>query len=136
METDRILCGDALEMLRTLPDNSVHCCVTSPPYYALRDYGMDGQIGREERPAQYVVRLTEVFSEVRRVLLPSGTPWLNIADTYCGTGSKGDHLDPKNPSGRNGQGVSLAQRVENVKAKDMPTGAAMRRASRSAASVR
>ena len=115
---------------------SVHCCITSPPYYALRDYGVDGQIGREDTPAQYVARLTEVFSEVRRVLLPSGTLWLNIADTYCGTGSKGDHLDPKNPSGRNEQGVSLAQRVENVKAKDMPTGAAMRRASRSAASVR
>ena len=119
MELDTIFCGDALDVLRTLPDNSVHCCITSPPYYALRDYGVDGQIGREERPAQYVVRLTEVFSEVRRVLLPSGTLWLNIADTYCGTGSKGDHLDPKNPSGRNEQGVSLAQRVENVKAKDM-----------------
>lgn len=119
MELDTIFCGDALDVLRTLPDNSVHCCITSPPYYALRDYGMDGQIGREDTPAQYVARLTEVFSEVQRVLLPSGTLWLNIADTYCGTGSKGDHLDPKNPSGRNGQGVSLAQRVENVKAKDM-----------------
>ena len=119
MELDTIFCGDALDVLRTLPDSFVHCCITSPPYYALRDYGVDGQIGREERPAQYVARLTEVFSEVRRVLLPSGTLWLNIADTYCGTGSKGDHLDPKNPSGRNGQCVSLAQRVENVKAKDM-----------------
>ena len=136
MEIDTIFRGDALDVLRTLPDNSVHCCITSPPYYTLRDYGMDGQIGREERPAQYVARLTEVFSEVRRVLLPSGTLWLSIADTYCGTGSNGDHLDPKNPSGRNEQGVSLAQRVENVKAKDMPTEAAMRRASRSAASVR
>ena len=119
MELDTIFCGDALDVLRTLPDNFVHCCITSPPYYALRDYGMDGQIGREDTPAQYVARLTEVFSEVRRVLLPSGTLWLNIADTYCGTGSKGDHLDPKNPSGRNEHGVSLAQRVENVKAKDM-----------------
>lgn len=122
MELDTIFCGDALDVLRTLPDNFVHCCITSPPYYALRDYGMDGQIGREDTPAQYVARLTEVFSEVRRVLLPSGTLWLNIADTYCGTGSKGDHLDPKNPSGRNEQGVSLAQRVENVKAKDMLDG--------------
>ena len=136
MELDTIFCGDALDVLRTLPDNFVHCCITSPPYYALRDYGMDGQIGREERPAQYVARLAEVFPEVRRVLLPSGTLWLNIAVTYCGTGSKGDHLAQKNPSGRNEQGVSLAQRVENVKAKDMPTEAAMRRASRSAASVR
>lgn len=119
MELDTIFCGNALDVLRTLPDNFVHCCITSPPYYALRDYGAEGQIGREDTPAQYVARLTKVFSEVRRVLLPSGTLWLNIADTYCGTGSKGDHLDPKNPSGRNGQYVSLAQRVENVKAKDM-----------------
>ena len=119
MELDTIFCGNALDVLRTLPDNYVHCCITSPPYYALRDYGMDGQIGREDTPAQYVARLTEVFSEVRRVLRPNGTLWLNIADTYCGTGSKGDHLDPKNPSGRNGQCLSLAQRVENVKAKDM-----------------
>ena len=119
MELDTIFCGDALDVLRTLPDNSVHCCITSPPYYALRDYGAAGQIGREDTPAQYVARLTEVFSEVWRVLRPNGTLWLNIADTYCGTGSKGDHLDPKNPSGRNGQCVSLAQRVENVKAKDM-----------------
>ena len=119
MELDTIFCGDALNVLRTLPDNFVHCCITSPPYYALRDYGVDGQIGREDTPAQYVARLTEVFSEVWRVLRPNGTLWLNIADTYCGTGSKGDHLDPKNPSGRNGQCVSLAQRVENVKAKDM-----------------
>lgn len=73
METDRILCGDALEMLRTLPDNSVHCCITSPPYYALRDYGAERQIGREDTPAQYVARLTDVFSEVRRVLRPGGT---------------------------------------------------------------
>ena len=119
MELDTIFCGNALDVLRTLPDNFVHCCITSPPYYALRDYGVDGQIGREDTPAQYVARLTDVFSEVRRVLRPNGTLWLNIADTYCGSGSKGDHLAPKNPSGRNGQRVSLAQRVENVKAKDM-----------------
>ena len=81
MELDTIFCGDALDVLRTLPDNFVHCCITSPPYYALRDYGMDGQIGSEDTPAQYVARLTEVFSEVRCVLLPSGTLWLNIADT-------------------------------------------------------
>ena len=71
MELDTIFCGDALDVLRTLPDNFVHCCITSPPYYALRDYGAGGQIGREDTPAQYVARLTEVFSEVRRVLLPS-----------------------------------------------------------------
>ena len=119
METDRILCGDALEMLRTLPDNSVHCYVTSPPYYALRDYGVDGQIGREDTPAQYVARLTDVFSEVRRVLRPSGTLWLNIADTYAGKGNQGDSVDPKYPNGRTGQTVAINRRVEGCKAKDM-----------------
>ena len=119
METDRILCGDALEMLRTLPDNSVHCCVTSPPYYALRDYGVDGQIGREDTPAQYVARLTDVFSEVRRVLRPSGTLWLNIADTYAGKGNQGDSVDPIYPNGRTGQTVAINRRVEGCKAKDM-----------------
>ncbi len=119
METDRILCGDALEMLRTLPDNSVHCCITSPPYYALRDYGVDGQIGREDTPAQYVARLTDVFSEVRRVLRPSGTLWLNIADTYAGKGNQGDSVDPKYPNGRTGQTVAINRRVERCKAKDM-----------------
>lgn len=61
MELDTIFCGDALNVLRTLPDNFVHCCITSPPYYALRDYGAEGQIGREDTPTQYVARLTEVF---------------------------------------------------------------------------
>ena len=119
METDRILCGDALEMLRTLPDNSVHCCVTSPPYYVLRDYGVDGQIGREDTPAKYVARLTDVFTEVRRVLRPSGTLWLNIADTYAGKGNQGDSVDPKYPNGRTGQTVAINRRVEGCKAKDM-----------------
>ena len=119
METDRILCGDALEMLRTLPDNSVHCCVTSPPYYALRDYGVDGQIGREDTPAQYVARLTDVFSEVRRVLRPGGTLWLNIADTYAAKGKPCDSVDPKYPKGRNGQMAEINRKVEGCKAKDM-----------------
>ena len=119
METDRILCGDALEMLRTLPDNSVHCCITSPPYYALRDYGAEGQIGREDTPAQYVARLTDVFSEVRRVLRPGGTLWLNIADTYAAKGKPGESMDPKYPKGRTGQMAEINRKVEGCKAKDM-----------------
>ena len=90
MELDTILCGDSLNMLKALPESSVHCCVTSPPYYGLRDYGMDAQIGREATPEEYISRLTAVFREVRRVLRPDGTLWVNIADSYCGTGSKGD----------------------------------------------
>ena len=79
LSLNTILCGDSLKILKTLPDNSVHCCVTSPPYYGLRDYGMAGQIGREPIPEQYIVRLVEIFREVRRVLRADGTLWLNIA---------------------------------------------------------
>ena len=89
LTTDTIINRDALYALKELPDESVHCCVTSPPYYALRDYGLDAQIGREDTPEEYIERLTEVFRELRRVLRSDGTFWLNIADTYCGTGSKG-----------------------------------------------
>ena len=119
MQADRIYCGDALTVLKTLPDNSVNCCITSPPYYALRDYGVDGQIGREETPALYVERLTSIFREVRRVLTPDGTLWLNIADTYAGKGNQGESLDPKYPNGRTGQVVALNGKVEGCKAKDM-----------------
>lgn len=119
MQTDRIYCGDALTVLKTLPDSSVNCCVTSPPYYALRDYGVDGQSGREETPALYVERLTSIFREVRRVLTPDGTLWLNIADTYAGKGNQGEALDPKYPNGRTGQIVALNGKVEGCKAKDM-----------------
>ena len=97
MKTDVIINRDCLMALRELPADSVHCCVTSPPYYALRDYGMDAQIGREDTPEEYIGRLVAVFRELKRVLRPDGTFWLNIADTYCGTGSKGACADPKNP---------------------------------------
>ena len=70
MSTYRILLGDCRETLRTLPDASVHCCVTSPPYWGLRDYGHDGQLGLEQTPEEYVARMVEVFREVRRVLRP------------------------------------------------------------------
>ncbi|MCQ5089468.1 DNA-methyltransferase [Ruthenibacterium lactatiformans] len=114
-----IINRDALYALRELPAESVHCCVTSPPYYALRDYGLDAQIGQEKTPEEYIRRLIDVFHEVKRVLRSDGTLWLNIADTYCGTGSKGGYTDPKNPKGRNGQAVSLAYRVEGCKQKDL-----------------
>lgn len=117
--TDVILCSDNLKALRAMPADSVHCCVTSPPYYGLRDYEIEGQIGREDTPEQYIARLVEVFREVRRVLRPDGTLWLNIADTYCGTGSKAGHVDPKNPKGRTGQQVALNHRVQGCKQKDL-----------------
>ena len=119
IQLDIIHTGDCLEVLKILPDESVHCCVTSPPYYALRDYGMEEQIGREATPKEYISRLTEVFTEVRRVLRSDGTLWLNIADTYAGKGNQGDFVDPKNPKGRNGQAVALNYKVEGCKPKDM-----------------
>lgn len=89
----RILQGDCREVLRTLPDASVQCVVTSPPYYGLRDYGVAGQIGLEQTPAEYVEQMVAVFREVRRVLRDDGTCWLNLGDSYAsggGTGIQGE----------------------------------------------
>lgn len=83
---DKIINMDAIAGLKELPDNSIDCCVTSPPYYALRDYGVDGQIGLEETPQCYIDRLTDVFYEVKRVMKTEGTLWLNIGDSYWGGG--------------------------------------------------
>ena len=77
-----ILHGDCLEKLKTLADSSVDCVVTSPPYWGLRDYGVPGQLGLEATPEEYVARMVEVFREVRRVLKPEGTLWLNLGDSY------------------------------------------------------
>jgi DNA modification methylase len=76
--------GDCLEILKTLPDESVHCVVTSPPYWGLRDYGVDGQLGLEKDFRDYVTTLVSIFREVRRVLRNDGTLWLNLGDTYSG----------------------------------------------------
>lgn len=81
--------GDALERLREMPDGSVQCVVTSPPYWGLRDYGEDGQLGLEETPEEYVANMVEVFREVRRVLRGNGTLWLNLGDSYAATGKSG-----------------------------------------------
>ena len=82
----KILCGDAAQILKTLPQKSVNMCVTSPPYYGLRDYGEQEQIGIEKTPQEYIARLVEVFDEVHRVLADDGTLWLNIGDCYAGSG--------------------------------------------------
>src|SRR5690348_7975273 len=82
----QIIQGDALEALLGVESGRVNCCVTSPPYYGLRDYGVAGQIGLEPTPAEYIARMVEVFREVRRVLADDGTLWLNIGDSYASTG--------------------------------------------------
>ena len=78
-------CGDALALLREMPDKCVQTCVTSPPYWGLRDYGVAGQLGLERTPEEYVAHMVEVFREVRRVLRDDGTLWLNLGDSYCAT---------------------------------------------------
>lgn len=119
LETDRIIHSDSLQALQTMPSDSVHCCVTSPPYYGLRDYGVAGQIGRESTPERYIESLAAVFHEVWRVLRTDGTLWLNISDSYCGTGNKAHCLDPKYPNGRTGQRVALNNKVQGCKSKDL-----------------
>lgn len=83
---NRIIIGDALERLRELPDEIADVCVTSPPYYGLRDYGVDGQVGLEKTPEEYIDRLVQIFREVRRTLKKDGTLWIVIADSYAGSG--------------------------------------------------
>jgi len=111
METNRIICGNALSVLQSMPSESIHCCVTSPPYYGLRDYGVPGQIGLEQTPGEYAARLTEVFREVRRVMTPEGTLWLNIADSYASGNKVAEKW--KNPS------AHLPKEWPGVKPKDM-----------------
>ena len=95
LKTDTIINRDALYALRELPSESVHCAVTSPPYYALRDYGLDAQIGREDTPEQYIEKLTDVFRELRRGVRPGGGPCLHIVDTHRAPGSQGGRAGPR-----------------------------------------
>ena len=81
--------GDVGAALKSLADKSVHCCVTSPPYWGLRDYGHAGQLGLEKTPQEYVERKVAVFADVRRVLRDDGTLWLNLGDSYAASGKKG-----------------------------------------------
>lgn len=83
-----ILIGDVRDRLKEIPDNSIHCVVTSPPYWGLRDYGVDGQLGLESTPAEFIKTMVAVFEDVRRVLRPDGTCWVNMGDSYAtGAGS-------------------------------------------------
>src|SRR5829696_2594684 len=92
-----IVAGDSRAVLRHVPDDCVRCCVTSPPYWSLRDYRIPGQIGLEAQLADYFASLVAVFDEVRRVLTPDGTLWLNIGDSYTSGGRTWRAPDKKNP---------------------------------------
>lgn len=92
-----ILIGDALAQLKTVESESVQCCVTSPPYWGLRDYGVEGQLGLEKTPEEYVAKMVEVFREVRRILKKDGVLWLNLGDSYAGSGRGRDADGTWNP---------------------------------------
>ncbi|GFM87780.1 methyltransferase [Pseudomonas cichorii] len=122
MENHRIMIGDCIEMIRQLPNQCVHTCITSPPYFGLRDYGVGGQIGLEATPAEFIARLVEVFCEVRRVLRNDGTLWVNMGDSYASkpngplsTGqSKAPHISVRTTHARRS-----SQIPEGLKHKDM-----------------
>ncbi|MDQ7987022.1 site-specific DNA-methyltransferase [Pseudomonas sp. G34] len=124
MESHQILIGDCIDMMRTLPDESVHTCITSPPYFGLRDYGVEGQIGLEETPAEFIQRLVEVFREVRRVLRKDGTAWVNMGDSYASKpngplGSGGHLVDLPHVAVRTAQSRRSSRVPEGFKHKDL-----------------
>lgn len=113
--------GDAATTLACLPDVSVDCIVTSPPYFGLRDYGVDGQIGTEASPAEFVAAMVAVFREARRVLTDDGTLWLNLGDSYNahpGQRKVSDKAGAKQASKRGSTG-SPSRHVEGLPAKNM-----------------
>lgn len=98
MELNKIYNGDALTVLKTLESDSIDCCITSPPYYALRDYGISGQLGLEKTFHEYLDKLIEIFTEVKRVIKPTGTIFVNLGDSYSTNGgaiSNGGNLGNK-----------------------------------------
>lgn len=113
--------GDAIEELKKLPSDSIQTCITSPPYYCQRDYGHLQQIGLETTLEQYISRLVEVFEEVRRVLKPDGTLWINIADTYVGGGRNKGNVkpSPKNTQKHMAETVGTIRAGGTLKHKDM-----------------
>jgi len=119
--TAKILEGDVLETLKDLPACSVQCVVTSPPYYGLRDYGVEGQIGLEPTPEVYVQQLVKVFREVWRVLKDDGTLWLNLGDSYNGSGKGGNPEGSPFTKQKTNQGSLLDRptRISGLKPKDL-----------------
>mgnify|MGYP000146036538 CR=1 FL=1 len=109
-----ILKNNCVESMRSLPDKSVNCCVTSPPYFGLRDYGHDGQIGLEPTPNEFVSALVAVFREVRRVLRDDGTCWINLGDSYAGSG-KGPTTAASTLAHGRGAGPKTADSADRLK---------------------
>lgn len=130
MEINKIYKGDSFEVLKTFPDESIDCCITSPPYWGLRDYGVDGQLGLEKTPEEFVAKMVDVFREVRRVLKKEGTLWLNLGDSYVG-GGFGTGVDEDYDMGKQGtnRGTSnfedrkklgtVKKKIPGLKSKDL-----------------
>ena len=114
---NQIIQGDVLKVLEILPSESIDCCITSPPYWNLRDYGIDGQLGLERTPEEYVAKMVEVFREVRRVLKKEGTCWLNLGDSYFGNCSRGSN-NGRAGFGNKREGV-FEKRGNGFKTKDL-----------------
>jgi DNA modification methylase len=135
METNKIHISDCIDGMKLLPDESVHCCVTSPPYYGLRNYNVDGQIGLEETPELFISKMVNVFEEVRRVLKKDGTLWLNIGDSYAGSWGNyggqnrgngvqrdittGSQVEQKAYDGKEKWKPPTANKISGVKPKDL-----------------
>lgn len=126
IERNVIHLGDCLTGMQKLPNECIDCCVTSPPYWGLRDYGVDGQLGLEETPEQFIKKMVAVFSEVKRVLKPTGTLWVNIGDSYAATGkSRSDEQACRKSTLAGGKGNNIACKdqpnkiVSGLKPKDL-----------------
>lgn len=117
---NKVIIGNCLNVLPTLEAGSVQCCVTSPPYWGLRDYGHDGQIGLEKTPEEYVCKMIAVFSEVRRVLKDDGTLWLNLGDSYYNNfGGGSDTMSTGNAKAVKARGRSNKEKHDLYKIKDL-----------------
>jgi len=113
----KIICGSSIEVLKTIDENSFQTCVTSPPYYSLRDYGVDGQLGLEDTPNEYISSLVDIFREVKRTLRKDGTLWVVIGDCYNGSGGAGGDY---NEGGlREGQPRYPGRNIDKLKSKDL-----------------
>jgi len=123
MKINHIYCGNVLNGLPEIKDESINCCITSPPYWGLRDYGIEGQIGLEETPEEYVDNLVKVFREVKRVLKNDGTLWLNLGDCYNGSGKafgqKPEHKNCGKIKQKRGYDVPKPTMVNYLKPKDL-----------------
>lgn len=122
-ELNKIYLGDALAVLKKWPDSFINCCVTSPPYWGLRDYGVKGQLGLEKTPEEFVTKMVEIFREVRRILRDDGTLWLNLGDSYSNIGKSGGSSSGKHckvlHQGHQSSSQASGGKIVGLKPKDL-----------------